>query len=193
MFGQSSSTGRNERSKKAKKPASNSNDKPKQPQRGLGVAQLERIRKQMAYGFFPPHHVPYPNQQQDDQMRMMQSASAPTMMQSSTPFGYPPQFSPSSYVYPPNTMGLGDMETANANYGESQPRWNPSCNIGVQQYQQYAQGGMSTRPLLGHAEDFTQQMRRSNYIEGMGSSSSRGQNSNPSERSHEELDLELRL
>lgn len=48
-------------SRKGKK---NSSDKPKQPQRGLGVAQLEKIRLhgQMGCSFMPSlhHHAPYP-------------------------------------------------------------------------------------------------------------------------------------
>ncbi|GAB2225321.1 hypothetical protein Droror1_Dr00006113 [Drosera rotundifolia] len=187
MFGQSSST-KNERSgssKKGKK-SSNSNDKNKQPQRGLGVAQLERIRMQMGCGLFPPQHVPFPNQFSQDEMRM-QAAYAP-MMQSSTSFAYSsPQSTSSPYVYPPNTMmALGEMERTNANSAESQPRWNP-CN-GVQYPQQYAQGGMSTRPLLSHVEDFTPQKRIS-HAEGRGSSRSSSHNSDPGQ----ELDLELRL
>lgn len=40
-----------------------SQDKPKQPQRGLGVAQLEKIRLhgEMAYSYHPPLHNPYPS------------------------------------------------------------------------------------------------------------------------------------
>lgn len=48
-------------SRKGKK---NSSDKPKQPQRGLGVAQLEKIRlhSQMGRGFISPNSLqtPYP-------------------------------------------------------------------------------------------------------------------------------------
>lgn len=57
--------GNNERvsgssSRKGKK---NNQDKPKQPQRGLGVAQLEKIRLhgQMAYGFHPLHQGSFPS------------------------------------------------------------------------------------------------------------------------------------
>lgn len=47
-------------SRKGKK---NNSDKPKQPQRGLGVAQLEKIRlhSQMACGYHPSLHGPYPS------------------------------------------------------------------------------------------------------------------------------------
>jgi hypothetical protein len=47
-------------SRKGKK---NNQDKPKLPQRGLGVAQLEKIRLhgEMAYGYHPPLHNPYPS------------------------------------------------------------------------------------------------------------------------------------
>lgn len=47
-------------SRKSKK---NNSDKPKQPQRGLGVAQLEKIRLQgqMGCAYHPSLHGPYPN------------------------------------------------------------------------------------------------------------------------------------
>ena len=47
-------------SRKGKK---NNQDKPKQPQRGLGVAQLEKIRLhgQMACSYHPPLPGPYPS------------------------------------------------------------------------------------------------------------------------------------
>ena len=49
-------------SRKGKK---NNQEKPKQPQRGLGVAQLEKIRLhgQMGCGgaYHPPLHAPYPS------------------------------------------------------------------------------------------------------------------------------------
>jgi hypothetical protein len=46
-------------SRKGKK---NNSDKPKQPQRGLGVAQLEKIRLhgQMGCAYHPSLHGPYP-------------------------------------------------------------------------------------------------------------------------------------
>lgn len=46
-------------SRKSKK---NNSDKPKQPQRGLGVAQLEKIRLhgQMGCAYHPSLHGPYP-------------------------------------------------------------------------------------------------------------------------------------
>lgn len=43
-------------SRKGKK--SHNSDKPKQPQRGLGVAQLEKIR---LHGYHPSLHAPYPS------------------------------------------------------------------------------------------------------------------------------------
>lgn len=53
-------SGSSSSSRKGKK---NNQDKPKQPQRGLGVAQLEKIRLhgEMAYAFHPPLHNPYPS------------------------------------------------------------------------------------------------------------------------------------
>ncbi|KAL0427014.1 UNVERIFIED_CONTAM: protein SPEAR1, partial [Sesamum latifolium] len=56
--GFSSSSSSSSSSRKGKK---GSSDKPKQPQRGLGVAQLEKIRlhSQLGSNYLPPVHNPY--------------------------------------------------------------------------------------------------------------------------------------
>ena len=52
----------NERSGSSRKGKKSSSDKPKQPQRGLGVAQLEKIRlhSQLGCNYLPSLHGPYP-------------------------------------------------------------------------------------------------------------------------------------
>ncbi|GAB4839060.1 hypothetical protein Ancab_028589 [Ancistrocladus abbreviatus] len=165
-------------------------DKPKIPQRGLGVAQLERLRHQMAYGYIPTPHPPFPSP-------LTQEGAYGPLMQSSASLAYSQsQSSSSAYGYHPNTMmGFGDMERANITYGtESQPRWNPSNvvqELHHQQYQQYASSsGMSTRPLLPSTENSMQtNNRRTEFFEALGSSS---QNSESSSE-NQEVDLELRL
>jgi hypothetical protein len=55
--------GNNERGGSSRKGKKSNSDKPKQPQRGLGVAQLEKIRLhgQMASDYHPSlHRTPYP-------------------------------------------------------------------------------------------------------------------------------------
>ncbi|OIV95862.1 hypothetical protein TanjilG_06838 [Lupinus angustifolius] len=59
-MGNERGNGSSNSSRKGKK---NNQDKPKQPQRGLGVAQLEKIRihGQIASGYHPPQHGSYPS------------------------------------------------------------------------------------------------------------------------------------
>jgi hypothetical protein len=55
--------GNNERGGSSRKGKKSNSDKPKQPQRGLGVAQLEKIRLhgQMGCNYHPSlHSTPYP-------------------------------------------------------------------------------------------------------------------------------------
>ncbi|GMH03318.1 hypothetical protein Nepgr_005157 [Nepenthes gracilis] len=172
-------------SRKAKK---SNPEKPKQPQRGLGVAQLERLRIEMNYGYLPSPHAPFPSPLNQEAMRMQAAAYAPLMQSSSTSFMPSPSQSSSSYHgYHPNAMmGFGDMERGNFGYGESQTRWNPN-NV-VLHGHQYAQSTMNTSPLLSHFEDSMQNRRRIDSSEKTGSSS---QNSETSET--QDLDLELRL
>ncbi|PON62271.1 hypothetical protein PanWU01x14_139710 [Parasponia andersonii] len=180
-------------SKKGKK--SNS-DKPRQPQRGLGVAQLEKIRLhgQMgcsAYGH-PSLHPPYPsNFNNDDHMRVQTAYSA--IPSSSFSYSSSSSSSSASYGFNPNIMmGLGEYERTNIrSYGDSQPtttaRWDPSNGMLETQYM--TQPNMTRHLLNPHVEDSQHmskgQKHRSNS---MGSSS---QNSESSDT--QELDLELRL
>ncbi|KAK6941490.1 hypothetical protein RJ641_026867 [Dillenia turbinata] len=99
-----SSGGSSSSSRKGKK--SSCSDKPKQPQRGLGVAQLEKIRLhgQMAgCNYVPSLHAPnYPSPnftQEDLRMQAAYTASIP-----SSSFSYSSSSSMSSYVYHPNIV-----------------------------------------------------------------------------------------
>ncbi|KAL4303720.1 hypothetical protein GQ457_10G000600 [Hibiscus cannabinus] len=170
----------NERSRKGKK--SNS-DKPKQPQRGLGVAQLEKIRlhEQMTCTFHP--HPPLPNLE-DIRVQQQQTAAY-----SSSSFSYSsssPTSSASYGFHPSIMMGLGEYDQrANISYGDSQPSTAASWNqgSGILDSQHYAQPNMA-RQLL-NAETKKSKKHRSSSL---GSSS---HNSESSET--QELDLELRL
>ncbi|XP_010526454.1 PREDICTED: protein SPEAR1 [Tarenaya hassleriana] len=163
-------------SKKGKKNGSSS-EKPKQPQRGLGVAQLEKIRlhgeiSPDSFSSYPSfHHSPYPSSfNQEDGRTMKGGYSSP----SSAPYGF----------HPSMMMGLSEHERASMRYSDSQPHapasWNP--NYGDLDSQHFAQPNI-TRHFL--PEDPSSITRRS---KSMGSSS---QNSGSSDK--QELDLELRL
>ncbi|XP_059636179.1 protein SPEAR1-like [Cornus florida] len=193
-------------SRKGKK--SNS-DKPKQPQRGLGVAQLEKIRlhSQMGCSYLPSLHTatPYsPNFNQEDMSRLQIAAySAIPSSSSSSSLGF--------HGHQNIMMGLGELErSANIRYGDSQPittkkkkiqkqylnqficsihktRWNPGN--GILESQHFAQPSMTTTHLLNlQAEDSLQKKRKKDRSNSFGSSS---QNSESND--NQELDLELRL
>ncbi|OIW10002.1 hypothetical protein TanjilG_32742 [Lupinus angustifolius] len=173
-------------SKKGKK--SNS-DKPKQPQRGLGVAQLEKIRLHGQMAYHPSLHSPYPSNFNDEDPRMQipPYSSVP----SSSSFSYSSSstsYSP-SYGFQPNiVMGLPEYEKSNIRYGDSQPtntaRWE-NANTSFDN-QSLAQSNI-TRPFLNlhDSQDIDTMRQRS------GSGRSRSQNSESSDT--QELDLELRL
>ncbi|KAK1396903.1 Elongation factor Ts [Heracleum sosnowskyi] len=182
-------------SRKGKK-SSSSSDKPKQPQRGLGVAQLEKIRlhTQMASANFniPNPNYPFTNPFQED-VRVQTTAYSSA---SSSSFSYRTPTS-ASYGFQPAQnimMGLGDSERANVRYGDSQPttnniaRWNAgNASLNPQYYQQ----PYITRNLIDlEAEELTEKKKKT---KGGGSDSmgSGSQNSGSSES--QELDLELRL
>ncbi|KAK8682842.1 hypothetical protein V6N13_038924 [Hibiscus sabdariffa] len=179
-------------SRKGKK---GSSDKPKQPQRGLGVAQLEKIRLhgQMASGYqLPLHQGPYPanfNQEDNNMMRVQTGYSS---MASSSSFSHSSATSPASYgfQYPNMMMGLGEYDQrANFRYGDSQPStttsWNPSS--GILENQHFGQPNMTRQLLNLHAEDSNSRSKK-HRSSSVGSSS---QNSESSDT--QELDLELRL
>ncbi|KAL6006166.1 hypothetical protein ACLOJK_040212 [Asimina triloba] len=87
-------------SRKGKK--SNS-EKPKQPQRGLGVAQLEkiRLRNQMGCGYLPSFHSPcHANLNQEEDARL-EMAFSPSVSSSCYPSP-----SPSPYGFHPNIVIL---------------------------------------------------------------------------------------
>ncbi|CAI9100397.1 OLC1v1037391C1 [Oldenlandia corymbosa var. corymbosa] len=154
----SSSSSRKSGSKKG------NSDKPKQPQRGLGVAQLEKIRlhSQMGCTSFPPpslhHHHHHHNPYATHNLSQM--------------------------------GGYGDYEgITHIRYGDSQPttttRWPPGNTV-IDYTQQYAQPGM-TRQLLDLQAEESYGKRKKKH----GSESS-SQNSESS-GNNQDLDLELRL
>ncbi|XP_048133902.1 protein SPEAR1 isoform X3 [Rhodamnia argentea] len=198
MRGASSSSSNSTR--KSKK--SNS-DKPKQPQRGLGVAQLEKIRLHGQMGcpsFLPnsslpnPYQHPHPHPHQpstftQEDLRMQNAYSSIP----SSSFSYSSSSSPSaSYGFNPHLMmGLSDYERANIRYDDSQPTNTASWNAGsgISEIPQYGQHPNMTRHLLNlHVEDSQEKKNKKHRSSSIGSSS---QNSEPND--NQEVDLELRL
>ncbi|KAL1325720.1 hypothetical protein HN51_035782 [Arachis hypogaea] len=195
--GGSSSCSSSSSSRKGKKKNSNSEKQPRQPQRGLGVAQLEKIRlhSQMAYAY---HHrlSSYPssstfNNINDDPKAQMAAYSSPpssSFSYSSSSTSYSP-----SYAFQTNiTMGLTEYEKTNMRYGDSRStntaRWENS-NAGMLE-NQFSSQSKVTIPfqflnLYGSHDDNDREKQRS------GSVGSGSHNSESSEA--QELDLELRL
>ncbi|KAK9947772.1 hypothetical protein M0R45_003379 [Rubus argutus] len=179
-------------SRKGKK--SNS-DKPKQPQRGLGVAQLEKIRLHGQMGFINPYPTTnFINNQQVEETRVQAAAYSSSFASSQS------SSSPSvSYGFHPNIMmGLSEYDQrANIVYGDpsqlssTTARWEPS-NAMLETTQQFVQPSITTRHLLNTPavvrEEFQHKKSKKHRSNSMGSSS---QNSESSDS--QEVDLELRL
>ncbi|KAM7276067.1 hypothetical protein ACFE04_017933 [Oxalis oulophora] len=198
--GSSSSSSSSSKSKKGKKSNKNNSDKRKQPQRGLGVAQLEKIRLQngqIQMGYPSLVHAPYPTNFNQDQGESVQVQEAYSSTPSSS-FSYSsltsfPAASPTPYGYrhPSMMMSLGeyDMRT-NIGYGDSQPYTPTSWNLGNGNLDSHlgAQPNTTQHFLNLPMEDSRQKMSKKHRSGSMGSSS---QNSELSDS--KELDLELRL
>ncbi|KAL0015541.1 hypothetical protein SO802_002610 [Lithocarpus litseifolius] len=191
-MGNERGSGASSSSRKSKK---NNPDKPKQPQRGLGVAQLEKIRLHGQMGcatYHPSLHGPYPTNFNNQEDMRMQSATYSSIPSSSS-FSYSSSSSSSStsYGFHPNIMmGLGEYERTNIRYGDSLPattaRWDPSS--ATLETQHFEQPSM-TRHLLNLPVEDSQHINSKKHR-----SNSRGSSSQNSDSSdNQELDLELRL
>ncbi|CAI9758995.1 unnamed protein product [Fraxinus pennsylvanica] len=180
----------NERGSSSSRKGKKSNsDKPKQPQRGLGVAQLEKIRLHSQMGFLPSSvHTPYaPNFNQED-MRLPTGYSSSS---SSFPYSSSVVSSPSyGFSGPQNfMMGLPDSERAKIIYEDSQPsnasRWHPGTEVsGTQNFSQPS----TTKHFFNLEVEESFNRKKKGRSRSTGSSS---QNSETSDT--EEIDLELRL
>ncbi|KAL9330151.1 hypothetical protein ACSQ67_005154 [Phaseolus vulgaris] len=174
-------------SRKGKK---NNSDRPKQPQRGLGVAQLEKIRlhSQMACGYHPSLHGPYPSTFTNEDPRVQIAYSSVP----SSSFSYsssPTSSYAASYGFQPDIMmGISEYHKTNIRYGDSQKtntaRWETTNAIFESQY---SAPSKVTRPFinLNDPQDINTRKLRNGSV---GSSS---QNSEFTDS--QELDLELRL
>ncbi|CAK9326652.1 unnamed protein product [Citrullus colocynthis] len=162
-------------------------EKPKQPQRGLGVAQLEKIRLHGEMGCSAYTHL-YPNLSAGDDMRMQTTASFNSYSSPQSSYS-----SPNSYAFHQNFLGMGEYERGSFRYGDSQPtttsslRWDPSNTF--LETQHFGQPNMTDHLFNPHVQDSIHKNMNSKYGgDSMGLSS---QNSESSET--QELDLELRL
>ncbi|XP_073051439.1 protein SPEAR3-like [Primulina eburnea] len=166
-------------SRKGKK---NGSDKPKQPQRGLGVAQLEKIRLHSELGpnYPPPAHNPYAQSFSQEDMR---SRSSYTSSSSPPPYGFPGAHG----VRTP----FQDSDRANIRYGESQQghvaRWPPG-NAGVE-HLHFVQPSMTTRSFLDPNIERPYNM---NDEKDRGDSLAYS-NKNSESSGSQDIDLELRL
>ncbi|XP_010467940.1 PREDICTED: protein SPEAR1-like [Camelina sativa] len=143
----------------------NGSEKPKQPQRGLGVAQLEKIRLHgeiscNSFNNYNPSLYP----QEDVRMQGYSSIPSSSPSQSSSPYGF----------YPNMMMGVHRDQYERANMS-----WNPSH--GILESQHSFEPNITRRFL----HDDPSSTRRSKSL------GSGNQNSGSSE--NQELDLELRL
>ncbi|CAL0313862.1 unnamed protein product [Lupinus luteus] len=175
-------------SSSSRKGKQNNSEKPKQPQRGLGVAQLEKIRLhgQMDCGGYqhPSIHRTYPSNFNNDDPRMQIAYPASSFSYSSSSTSYSPPYGFQSKI----VMGLPEYEKSNIIYGDSHPintaRWEHANAI--VENQSPTRSNISI-PFLNLHDlqdiDARQQTR--------GSGRSRSQTSESSDT--EELDLELRL
>ncbi|KAG6587980.1 Protein SPEAR1, partial [Cucurbita argyrosperma subsp. argyrosperma] len=155
-----------------------SDKQPRQPQRGLGVAQLEKIRLHGEIAAFHPTSYTFNNDQEVSRVQTGYS-SVPSSTSSSPSYGFPSNV----------MMGFGEYERRNLRDGDSQystaARWDPS-NGGILEAQHFAQPNMPS--YLQNPQAEWTQTRRSKRQERSGRMS---QNSEACES--QELDLELRL
>ncbi|KAL4281485.1 hypothetical protein GQ457_03G046370 [Hibiscus cannabinus] len=171
-------------SRKGKK--SNS-DKPKQPQRGLGVAQLEMIRLygQTGCSYHPSLHGLFPANFKREEMRVQPPYSS---MASTSHDGFHRNMMVGE-TFVVVSMGIEEYETRpNIRYGDFQPSTTSSWNHGngiLDSSRNFAQ-----RQLLNlhHAEDSAPKRTKEQRSNSLGTISQSSESSDT-----QELDLELRL
>ncbi|KAL2342548.1 hypothetical protein Fmac_003833 [Flemingia macrophylla] len=172
-------------SRKGKK--SNHSDKPKQPQRGLGVAQLEKIRLhgQMACAYHPSLHPYNINNVTQEDPRVQIAHSSVPLSSFSYSSSSTSSYAAASYGFQHNIMvGISDYQKTNIRYGDSQ-------QTNIARYlilpAIYSAPSNITRPFLNlnDSQDIDTKKHRNVSV---GSS-----NHNCESSDTQELDLELRL
>ncbi|XP_071699228.1 protein SPEAR3-like [Rutidosis leptorrhynchoides] len=164
-------------SRKGKK--SNS-DKPKQPQRGLGVAQLEKIRLHSQLAF---HQTSLHSQEGIKIQPAYPPSSSFTNTSSSTTYNA----SQGQQSFMNLHMGMGEQDRLNMIHGQSQPsidpRWNANSDLLEAQY--YAQHRTTRLLFQVEVEDSLRKKKMSD--------STVSSNDSYSLNDSQELDLELKL
>ncbi|CAI9780358.1 unnamed protein product [Fraxinus pennsylvanica] len=164
--------------------------KAKKPLRGLGVAQLEKIRlHEMSSTYIPnSHHNPYFENFSQEDMRLQTTCSS----SSSSCFSYLPLSSPSYGFRTPHGIMIGwpDLVKENIKYEESQQinatRWDSIQTVlGTQQFVQPSM----TRHLLNlQIQNSLLEKNKKGLNDSAGSNHEKFESS-----ATQELDLELRL
>ncbi|XP_019418425.1 PREDICTED: protein SPEAR3-like [Lupinus angustifolius] len=191
-MGNERGNGSSNSSRKGKK---NNQDKPKQPQRGLGVAQLEKIRihGQIASGYHPPQHGSYPSTFNNEDPIVKAPYHYSSILPSPSPspsssISFSSSSAPysASYGFQSNyVMRLSEYERTNTRYHDSQPtrtRWEHAI----------LKTHSSAQPITGsllNLYDSQQHIETKKHrSDSVGSSSQNYESSDP-----QEPDLELRL
>ncbi|XP_038986570.1 protein SPEAR3 isoform X2 [Phoenix dactylifera] len=165
--------GRSGSSRRGKK---SNTDKPKQPQRGLGVAQLEKIRlyNQMMAGYLPSLHPPFHTNLTKEDARHMGFPSSPhasSIATTSSLFG----------VHPNTMMIFGGSDRTDIKFGD---HYADAASSNYMMPPHHFVQPAVTLPLLTQ----TMEMIQHDRCHSLGSVS---QNSDSSDS--KELDLELKL
>ncbi|XP_010917617.1 protein SPEAR3 [Elaeis guineensis] len=176
-------SGRSGSSRKGKK---NTSEKPKQPQRGLGVAQLEKIRLQHQMAEYLPflQSPSHSNLRMDDMRVDMAFSSSPSSSNMVSPSVVP--------LHPNTMMSYGDTERrTGVTYGEfhSSPPSRPLSNHDTTSQPHHCSPPTVTRPLWEQTmENSSQKKPRHDRSCSTGSMSQKSDSSDT-----QEIDLELRL
>ncbi|KAK4391687.1 protein SPEAR3 [Sesamum angolense] len=187
--GFSSSSSSSSSSRKGKK---GSSDKPKQPQRGLGVAQLEKIRlhSQLGSNYLPPVHNPYAPSFSQEDIRLQTAYSS-----SSSSLSHSSASSPSYGFRGPHAVMVGlasvvlSLELCRLRHGilDQGFEWHPgNAGMGTQHF---AEPCLTTRPFFQPTSEGS--INNKNKQDGNNPMGSSSQNTDSS--SSEDIDLELRL
>ncbi|KAL6558509.1 hypothetical protein OROMI_018859 [Orobanche minor] len=169
-------------SRKGKK---NGSDKPKQPQRGLGVAQLEKIRlhSQLGCAYLPSAHTnPYAsNLFQEDIRLQTPNCSSPTSYNNGFLQGHHGVM-----------MGMPtDFDRENITHGDNAARWH-QANAGYRTQQYFVEPSMTTSFLepgmQGSLNKKNKKKKKKELMDFMGAS-----NQNSESKCTQDIDLELRL
>ncbi|XP_047308069.1 protein SPEAR3 [Impatiens glandulifera] len=169
----------NERSSRKNRKNNNNSEKPKQPQRGLGVAQLEKMRLHgqiNGCSYLSPYPTTAFNQ---EDLRLQTPYSSSSSLSSSSSYGYQGH---QSFL-----MGMNEFSRTNINFGDSHAkiaRWNNTAGNGMTDGRHYVDQTSMTGHFFNTQEDIQKNYRGDRMTSIQNCDTSYG---------NEEVDLELRL